>query len=234
MNVFIGEYHKSLTLKYFCPSSAPPLASQATPIFCQTTPNAPHAEVTKTSLQLKTVFELIKTSAADDWREIGEALGVVGVESIPLKQGITQVPEAYLREVLRRWLSGPTPLVQDLVRALRECYCGEAALVLERNFDGAGVCVCVCVCVCVHACVCASVHVCVCACMCVRVCASVHVCVCVCVHVCLCVRVCMCVFVCVCVCVSVCACVCMCVLVCVWILMGSNADLPFHFCSVPI
>ena len=50
--------------------------------------------------------------------------------------------EAYLREVLHRWLNGPDPSIEDLIRALTECYCEEAAKELERRFAIAGQCTC--------------------------------------------------------------------------------------------
>ena len=80
--------------------------------------------------------------AAEEWKELGKALGIDDVESIPSKRGITKTNEAYLREVLRRWLNGPDPSIDDLIRALRECYREEAAKELERRFAVAGQCTC--------------------------------------------------------------------------------------------
>ena len=80
--------------------------------------------------------------AAEEWNELGKALGIDDVESIPSKRGITKKNEAYLREVLRRWLNGPDPSIEDLIRALTECYCEEAAKELERRFAIAGQCTC--------------------------------------------------------------------------------------------
>ena len=115
-------------------------------------PTAPQIPPTKTELELKDVFDLIKTLAAEEWKELGKALCIENVESIPSKRGITKKDEAYLREVLRRWLNGPDPSLEDLIRALKECYCEEAAKELERRFFIAGHCTCfVCV-MSVHAC----------------------------------------------------------------------------------
>ena len=80
--------------------------------------------------------------AAEEWKELGKALGIDDVESIPSKRGITKKNEAYLREVLRRWLNGPDPSIEDLIRALTKCYCEEAAKELERRFAIAGQCTC--------------------------------------------------------------------------------------------
>ena len=125
----------------------PPTAHQS--------PMAHRPTPTDTKLQLKDVFEPIKTLAAEEWRDIGEALHIEGVESIPSTPGITRTDEAYLREVLRTWLNTIDPSIQDLITALRECYREEAAKVLESCFAiRTGLCMCVCwqVHMCVHSC----------------------------------------------------------------------------------
>ena len=71
---------------------------------------------------------------------IGEDLHIEDVESIPSTPGITRTDEAYLREVLRRWLNTTDPSIQDLITALRKCYREEAAKELERYFNIAGLC----------------------------------------------------------------------------------------------
>ena len=80
------------------------------------------------------------------------------MESIPSKPGITKNDEAYLREVLRRWLDTPAPSIQDLIKALRDCYLEEVAKALESHFVfRTGQCMCgecACVCgVCAYGCV---------------------------------------------------------------------------------
>ena len=129
--------------------------------------------------------------AAEEWKELGKALCIADVESIPSKPGITKSDEAYLREVLRRWLKGPGPSIEDLIRALKECYCEEAAKELERRFAIAGQCT-ACVMIVhafdfsiimqlvVHACMYTCVCMCVCVCVCVCAHVYVHMCVCVC------------------------------------------------------
>ena len=57
------------------------------------------------------------------------------MEDVPLTPGIASSTQAYLREVLRRWLEGPNfPPIRDLVEALRVCGQQDEAEALEKQF----------------------------------------------------------------------------------------------------